>query len=113
MAEKGKNWSLVVLLGVAVSFWAACGRSGQADPFRVVAEKHQVSEWDLDVSSLPKMKEVPEAVTRLPSHSLPHQPGTADTFGYTIYLDESARHYWILVTGGFAGVRDLYGPGRY
>lgn len=68
---------------------------------------------DLDVSSLPRLGR--EAAAAFDSKGLeifqiPPPPGTADMFAYTIYYDEARGKYWVSRTGGFAGVRELYGP---
>ena len=35
----------------------------------------------------------------------------SDGFTHTFYIDPLSGEYWVLKTGGFAGVQELYGPG--
>lgn len=35
----------------------------------------------------------------------------SDGFTHTVFVDHQSRQYWVLRTGGFAGVYELYGPG--
>jgi hypothetical protein len=34
-----------------------------------------------------------------------------DGFTHTVYVNHRANRYWILRTGGFAGIHEMYGPG--
>ena len=36
----------------------------------------------------------------------------SDGFTHTFYIDPITGEYWVLKTGGFAGVQELYGPGK-
>jgi hypothetical protein len=44
--------------------------------------------------------------------SIPSPPAISDAFSHTIYLNSQTDKYWMLRTGGIAGVRELYGPGN-
>ena len=35
----------------------------------------------------------------------------SDGFTHTFYIDQLTGEYWVLKTGGFAGIQELYGPG--
>ncbi len=38
--------------------------------------------------------------------------GSCDMFNFEICFNTVTKKYWILKTGGFAGVYELYGPGK-
>jgi len=43
-----------------------------------------------------------------------HPPeAMCDGFTHTIYINRALKQYWVLRTGGYAGTRTLYGPGKY
>lgn len=35
-----------------------------------------------------------------------------DGFSFTVFVDHRTQEFWVLRTGGFAGVHELFGPGR-
>jgi len=35
-----------------------------------------------------------------------------DGFSYTVFIDHGTQQFWVLRTGGFADVHQLFGPGR-
>jgi hypothetical protein len=87
-----------------------------SDQIRSILERHRVSTYELDVSSLPKLdsrKTVPSwEEDSVDAFDLPGGPGVEDAFWYRIVLDRRTCRYWIERNGGVAGVTDVFGPGR-
>ena len=48
---------------------------------------------------------------KLEHYVLPPPLYTGDMFSYTIVFEKATRRFWIIKSGGFAGVYELYGIG--
>ena len=78
-----------------------------------IIQKHQVESEELDLLSLP-VKEIEYSgdIPKGKTYQLPHNRRVEDAFVYTIIWDQELEEYYVLKEGGFAGIRELYGPGK-
>ncbi|OGV61659.1 MAG: hypothetical protein A3K19_15260 [Lentisphaerae bacterium RIFOXYB12_FULL_65_16] len=124
----------LIAIGVVLVLMAAGCRSGRdgaetvetegATQFRVIpATPSRVGHallsqiWDgqfgVEIRNLPRRQstELPkgtyESIQILPPSTV------CDAFTHTVFVDHRSKQYWILRTGGVAGVNELYGPGTF
>lgn len=83
-----------------------------------VIARHQSQEtpYALEERGLPVNDNPPAWIFEEPTatrekYRVPTQPGTADTFQYSIALDKVNGEYWLIRSGGYAGRRVVFGPG--
>jgi hypothetical protein len=88
-----------------------------ADPsleIKLVLKERLAGKHDLRLDGLTREQLTPEQSKRLEdkssyeAYAIPYPKNVADYFAYAIYRFKATGEIWIVRTGGFAGVRELY-----
>ena len=106
-----------------IAGWAAFGLSAvlAAEPespkpspeMELILKHHQTAHFGLSTEGAPLDKAFKRPKPGDPAfefYHVPHRAKAADDFRYSVVLEKATGHYWIIVTGGFAGVYRPHGP---
>lgn len=100
--------AFILLSGLCLS---ACATAGHA---QCMLADTLIRRYGISFSGMEKdlpRTTAPVAMNRLPSMPLPNGNGQVrDGFEHRAFIDRERKLVWIKRTGGFAGVREWYGP---
>lgn len=107
---------ILIFLGVGIMTCSCNEEGGTNANLQTILQAHKTDQWDMDVSKLSRLSENPkEFMNRMAGtievHEVRAPANIPDAFRYNIILSKDGQQFWILRTGGFAGVYELYGTG--